>query len=158
MTDESLRYELVGDESLIELAVLCETALIEASGALSIVRVINRMVPPFPDMPYVSRRLDLALLLVQGRADPDTQSIQLDLIAPDGTRQDGIPDEFTYPSDQQSLAQIFVIDFTGDQSGVYWFELWLNGRVRKRLPLQVWIPALASPAGAEDERGYDIAG
>ena len=155
---DHLRYELVEDETLIELAVLCDTALVEANGALSVVRIINRMFPPFPDMPYVSRRIDLALILIEGRNDTGTHTIRLDLIAPDGARQEGASNEFMFPENQQSLTQVFGIDFNGDQNGVYWFELFIDDRVRKRIPLQVWIPALPGDAAMSegDQSEYGV--
>lgn len=151
---EPLRYELIEDATIVEFAVLCESALLEANGTLSVIRIINRMYPPYPDMPYVSRRIDLALLLIQGRTDPDLQTIRLDLLSPDGVRQEGARNEFAFPDGQRTMPQVFVVDFTGDQNGVYWFEIWLNNRLRKRLPLQVLIPAVEPPVATGNESEF----
>lgn len=142
MERDQLRTELIENETFIELAILCDEVLIEENGTVSIIRVINRMRPPYPDDLVVSKQIHLALMLVEGWDDPQVNTIQLDLVAPDGTKEEGTENEFVFPEDRRNMVQTFQIQFTGDQTGVYWFELNINGRLRKRLPLQVWIPAL----------------
>jgi len=150
--------ESVGYETgpYVAVATLCERALQEADGTLSLIRIIdsvtiqavgNEAPDTLPPGAQVSCTLVVSLRAGEARG---SQPVSILIEKPDGRRDSGpqlsVP-FVTGPSAGANL--IFPIQMAVDTAGLYWFELRVGDRLMSKVPLQVNYQFMRGPgAGA----------
>ena len=138
----------------LQVAVLCEKVLQEATGTVSLIRIIDRVtftaqgtktsqaMPPFPI------RITAVLLFRSGEAK-GSSTVVLQPVAPSGIRPQSISAQLLFEGDERGAQLIFDVNFTATEEGVYWFDVSLDGELITRIPLRVVYQRVAmSQSGA----------
>ncbi len=126
-------------------AALCERAIQETDGVLSLIRMIDKITstvagpaPTVPDvMPPVSVNLTLVIVLKPGEARGRFM-IAVRPEAPSGQRlpEAELPVSFGGAPDAGANL-LFGINMIATEEGVYWFDILLDGQLLTRTPLRI---------------------
>ena len=130
------------DPTTIAFALLAEKVKVEPSGRLTISGLIHgverdpRLSGPTEDR---SVQFGLCLGFLVGR-ETHTYRLRVDIRDPDGTvvpYLDGADVKAREATGGGLLQIIQRVEFTPERAGLYWFQVYLDGEVRARIPLRV---------------------
>ncbi len=130
----------------VALAIICERALEEKDGVLSIIRIVDRLVidtrgPSVPtSMPQVNYSFTLVINikpdLARGR---DTITVRPE--TPSGLRRDAISFPALFEGGERAVQFVLELTFAFDEEGLYWFDILLGPeearQVLTRVPFRV---------------------
>lgn len=125
----------------VQLAALCETALLEASGVLSLIRVVDRITigatPGAPEsMPRTSIHLKAVVALksdtARGRA-----MVGLRPQKPSGIYLDTVSSAVLFEGEDRGANIITDLKLEVEEEGLYWFDVLVDDRVITRMPLRI---------------------
>jgi hypothetical protein len=148
----------------LAVAVICERALQEIDGTISIIRIVDRMsvaLAPLPgtgllppaDMPSVA--LDLTLVVMIKTFSFGTHSVNVVTEAPTGNRVPvGEAAQLTVLPGASGANLIARVQFQSQHEGLYWFDVFVNDVRVTRIPLMVVyqaLTALPGQSGTESE-------
>lgn len=137
-------------EPSLKIAAICERVLEEKDGALSLIRVVDRLIvgatgpnPP-PEMPPVRLNIQGIMAWAGGLGLHHGQMV---ITAPDGAV---VLESPTYPFDLGSLDRghniIINLQLEIRRPGTYWMEFRLNGMVKSRIPWRVLYMPSQTPS------------
>ena len=138
----------------VTTAVFCETVLHEASGVLTLVRIVDRMLiarsgPDAPEeMPPV--QLDWTLVITLKAGDiRGSHPVKITPQLPSGeTLQPMIlPTHFEGESKGQGL--ITKMEMTITMPGIYWFQIHVNDELMTKVPLEVIYSRAVTPGQSQ---------
>lgn len=130
----------------VQAALFCERALQESDGVLSLMRIVDQInvqgqgpdaPTSFPEGTAVPLQTTFVVMLKPGEAR-GTQSLRVDLEAPDGTRQTLTETSLSFtggPNNGQNM--LLNLNMGIDKMGLYWADVFVNGRLVTRVPLQI---------------------
>lgn len=137
----------------VAAAVFCENIVEDSSGMLSAIRIldtINVAVPPHIDPPTKKNQLPLSLnLLLSFRSgdSPRRQRLKVTIESPEGKRKDvGASRPVEYTKEPHAVTNVKVkVNLGVHSSGVFWFDVFLDGKLMTRVPLNVVISQIGTP-------------
>jgi hypothetical protein len=143
----------------VQVAAICHTALIENTGQLSVIRIMDRIgVGGFtPQMQPQPLQLTMALSIKSG--DMHGQyNIRLRVTSPQGQETIGQEIMFLFEGGDRGVQSVIPIAMVATETGTYWFDILLEEEVLTRVPLTVMyqrmqlqpgmLPPGAVPPGA----------
>jgi len=127
----------------LEAALLCEKVLVEVDGVKSIIRVIDRIVrtvigqnPP-PEMEPFNQWCTLFLRIKAGRAR-GVMPLKIEIIKPSGESLAPLQHSILFEGeDDRGIDVVDNIVLQIDQTGIYWFKIYLNNVKITQVPLRV---------------------
>jgi hypothetical protein len=126
-------------------AVLCERAIQENDGVLSLIRMVDKITntiagpsPTVPDtMPPVSVNLTLVIVMKPGEAR-GRYMITVRPEAPSGQQLSEVELPVSFAGSPDTGANVlFGINMIATEEGVYWFDILLDGQLLTRTPLRI---------------------
>lgn len=138
----------------ITTAVFCEKVLQEASGVLTLVRIIDRMEitasgPSTPEeMPPSRLRWTLVITLKSGDAR-GSHPVRITPYLPSGEKMDSLilPAHFEGGNKGQGL--ISELDMPLPMPGIYWFHIEVDDVLMTKVPLEVIYSKIVTPGNQQ---------
>ena len=130
------------DPTTIAFALLAEKVKVEPSGRLTISGLIHGVErDPRLNSGTEDRSVQFGLCLgfLVGRETP-TYRLRVDIRDPEGTvvpYLDGADVKAREATGGGLLQIIQRVEFTPERAGLYWFQVYLDGEIRARIPLRV---------------------
>ncbi len=135
----------------LAVAVICEKAEADADQAPSIIRIIdNAGVDPDKHVRHgevVALSLQLFVMFRSGEAR-GPRKVDLVMVNPSGDRNTIGEMEADFPGGPEEtgfVVRATELRFPWDKEGLHWFEIWLGGELRTRVPLRLHM---VRPEGA----------
>lgn len=129
-------------EPYLLVAVICQRAQQDQYGSFSIINVLEQLVagsddPNAPEqMP--SFRLDANLVIVFASGSQEGQrTVTVVAEQPDGTRLQPVDQRILLRGGDQRATIVSDLSLDISQTGVYWFDVFLEGRLVTRIPLRI---------------------
>ena len=123
----------------VQVAIFCQTAIIEANtGTMSIIKNIDGVTlsGKTPDMQPSPVQLTLALILKSG--DMKGQySVKIRCNTPSETATEGPSFPLNFEGGDRGIQTAIPFGFIATESGIYWFDLLIDGQVITRMPVRV---------------------
>lgn len=141
----------------IVAALICERTLEEKDGAISIVRMIDRLTHAAvgPGVPEKMEPFDYALTLLvalrSGRAQ-GTFQVRIDLEQPSGVRSRGPSLPVFLEGQERGQNLVMNMNVRFGEPGLYWFDVYFDERLLTRIPLRL-IYARTTTPGPEPAAG-----
>jgi hypothetical protein len=134
----------------VTYAAFCERVLQEADGAVTLVRVVNRIVrvepltPPEQPVVALPTVLALAISLKAGSA-LGTCRVTLQTVSPSGIRAPEQAFDVLFESEDRGVNLIlWPILINTEPAGLTWVDLRADGELLSRVPLRVVVQRIAS--------------
>ena len=138
----------------LKAAVLCENAIEDKQGVLSLIRIVDRTIlgargPEVPDeMPSFKQRIFVVLMFVSGDAR-GTHQCSIVLQKPDGLRQLINSGTVLLEGDDRGANVIIEMNLDVELEGLHWYEVRLGNQISTQIPWRVvyqrQIQTLPSP-------------
>ena len=125
----------------VQIAALCETVLLEPTGVLSLIRIVDRItISATPgasaSMPLTQINLKAVIALksdtARGRA-----MVGLRPQKPSGIYLEGIVSPVLFEGEDRGSNIITDLRMEIDEEGLYWFDVLVDDRVVTRMPLRI---------------------
>lgn len=134
----------------VQIAAVCQAALQEATGFLSIIRVIDRVpVQGFADKmpPQPLHNLCLAVVLKSGEMN-GTYQLRIVACTPDHQRHQMLDTSVLFERDERGVVLIMPLALIVQEAGLYWFEVIIEPEeVLTRVPLRVMYQKVSMMPG-----------
>lgn len=126
----------------LQLAAFCDLAIEDKNGALSLIRVVDRLThqavgPQAPvEMPPTVHKMTLVVSLKSGHAR-GPHAVKLVIERPSGLREDG--PTFTAMMEGEDRGQNLVLNLQQifSEPGLYWYDVFVNDALMTRIPWRV---------------------
>jgi hypothetical protein len=132
----------------ITAAFVCERTLQEQDGALSAIRIIDRITfPTTPDGKLVQPRqaITFVIMLKSGQAR-GTYTVSITQEMPSGQQVPFVEAPVLLEGEDRGVNLILSGAFEPDQAGLYWWDVSFDGSLLTRIPLRaVFLPLPAAP-------------
>lgn len=132
----------------VQIAAICHTALLENTGAMSVIRVTDRITVAgvTPDMQPQPLQLTVAILLKAG--DMIGQyNVRIRVRSPQGQETMGQPILFLFEGGDRGVQVVLPMAMIATEPGTYWFDLLIEDDVLTRMPLTVLYQRIQLPPG-----------
>ncbi|MBI4319043.1 MAG: hypothetical protein HY675_11185 [Chloroflexi bacterium] len=126
----------------LQVAVLCEKVLQEASGVLSLIRIIDRITHTsmgpgvLEEMPVVPINVFAVVSLKSGSAR-GRHTLTLRPEDPSGMKLPEVSQSILFEGEDRGVNFVANIALQAKYEGLYWFDVLLDGQVWTRMPLRV---------------------
>jgi hypothetical protein len=138
-----------GIRPYVQIAAICQAALQEANGFISIIRVIDRLpvpgrteqMPPFP-----LHQLCLAVVLKSGEMS-GKYTLKIIPETPSGKRLPAVEMPALFERDERGVALVMPLGIIAEEEGLYWFDVTIEQDVLTRIPLRVMYQKLPPMPG-----------
>lgn len=126
----------------VQAAVFCDMVIEDKSGALSLIRVIDRVThiahgPEAPaEMPEVRHPLKLVLMLKSGLAR-GRHEVKIVPELPSAELKQPFTTSVHFEGEERGQNIIMDISYPFTMEGVYWFNVYLNDTLLTKVPLRV---------------------
>jgi hypothetical protein len=126
----------------LQVAVLCEKVLQEATGTLSAIRIVDRVTATAQSqgapetMPPVNISLTALIVFRSGDAK-GTYAVTLQPVFPSGLKPQYISAPILLEGEDRGAHLIFDLNFQAREEGLYWFDVSIKGELVTRIPLRV---------------------
>lgn len=132
-------------------ATFCEQVLQEATGVLSLIRIIDRMNitasgPTAPeDMPPAQLNWTLVISLKSGDAR-GSHPVKIVPQLPSGETKDPIILSVHLEGDNKGQNIVSKMNMTLEIPGIYWFNIYVDDQLITRVPLEVIYSRIVTPS------------
>ena len=132
----------------VQLAALCQSALIENTGQVSIVRIIDRwmVVGPDREMQPTTIQLNMAVILKSDQMKGQYR-LRIDLRSPTGSVTKGPELPALFEGDDRGVQAILPTGVMVTEAGLYWFEVMVEDELITRVPLRIMYQQVHLPPG-----------
>ncbi len=132
----------------VQIAAFCHTALIENTGALSIIRITDRVgVAGFtPEMAPTTVQVTLVVVLKSGFLRNQAKIIVRG-ITPSGVILPNIAFPALFEGEERGVQLIMPMGFVVQEQGLYWFEVLVEEQALTRIPLRILYQQVAAHPG-----------
>ncbi|HLN33488.1 MAG TPA: hypothetical protein VK395_37520 [Gemmataceae bacterium] len=130
-------------------ALLCDHAMNDkADGALSVIRIVDQVKLSLPsdaapDFPSKENRLPVYMVMVlsfKTGDSPGTHSLRVVMESPSGKIETAIERELAFSDEQQGGSNVILKNtIMVYHGGVFWYNIYLDGKLMTRMPLKVTI-------------------
>jgi len=129
----------------VQVAAICQTALQEAAGYLSLVRLMDRVA--FAGIteemqPQPLNQLAIVVLLKSGDLK-GKYNMSIIPVTPSGKRLPGPQLSVLFEGEERGVAAILPVAIVADEEGLYWFDVILEQDLLTRIPLRVMYQRIA---------------
>lgn len=131
--------DILAPRPWVLVAVLCQTALVENTGHLSVVRVIDRinLAGVTPELQPTPVQLTMAILLKSDQMQGN-YPVKVRCTSPQGVITEGPEMPFLFEGNDRGVQVILPIGLVATEQGVYWFDILIeNEIILTRVPLRV---------------------
>ena len=133
----------------IQVAAFCQTALVENTGQLSVVRITDRVniMGYTPQMQPQPLQLTMALLIKSG--DMRGQyTLRLRVNSPNGQQTTSQETTLLFEGGDRGVQSVIPIAMVVGDIGTYWFDIMLEEEILTRVPLTVLYQRIQLPPGS----------
>lgn len=134
----------------VAAALLCEKVLREADGVISLIRVVDRweVTGPTDQIPVIQATL---VILMKSGTHRGPAQLTVSPFSPDGKHmpQVGFPINFE-GDDDRGAGIVAPMGFPAPESGVYWFDIAIDGQPMTRIPIRVVRHRVGPPVNPEN--------
>jgi len=133
----------------IQMASFCDYVLEDKTGALSVIRVIDRLThtatgPSAPaEMPEVRYPLKLVLMLKSGRARGRSE-LKIVPELPSGQKGNPFTLSAQFEGEERGHNVVMDIQFPFTMEGLHWFDVYVDNALLTRVPLRVIYQRIAT--------------
>ncbi len=123
----------------VQVAAICQTALQEPNGYLSLIRLIDRLpIAGFQDemQPQPLNNLVLAVVLKSGSMKGQYK-LRIIPVTPSGKRLAGPEMGVLFEGEERGVAAIMPLGIVAEEQGLYWFDVMLEQDLLTRVPLRL---------------------
>ncbi len=126
----------------LQAAVLCEVALTEQDGVVSLIRLVDRITvsavgfDPPTDMPPQNINLKLVIVLKSGQAR-SRMTLNVRPEAPSGLQLPAFEAPVFFEGEDRGVNVIVQFQLSADQEGLYWLDILLDAQLLTRVPLRI---------------------
>ena len=138
----------------VTVACICDRALLEQDGALSLIRIVDRIGmtaigPAAPDdMPPLDHQFTIVVIVKSGPyKGPATLRIEAE--APSGLKQPTISTDFHMEGDERGQQFRFNIKTKFEDTGLYWWHVFVNNNFVTKIPLRVMYQRQSTGPGPQ---------
>lgn len=141
----------------VQVAVLCQTALIENSGQLSVIRITDRIMltGTTPALQPTPIQLTMTIVLKSDEMQGN-YPVKVRCTSPTGVVTDGPEMPFLFEGNDRGVQVVLPMGMIATEQGVYWFDVLIEGdTILTRVPLRVIYQRaqlLVRPPEASDQR------
>lgn len=134
----------------VQVAAFCATALIENTGALSVIRVTDRVGVAGVTAEMQPQPIQLTLAIVL-KSDLMRGSYQVKVrgTSPSGTAMPGPEFSFLFEGDDRGVQAVVPFGMVATETGLYWFDVMIEEDVLTRVPLRVMYQKIQLPPGVQ---------
>ena len=123
----------------VQVAAICQTALQEPTGYLSIIRLIDRV--PVAGVteemrPQPLNNLALVIVLKSGSMKGQYK-LNIIPVTPSGKRLAGPQSSVLFEGEERGVAAVIPCGLVAEEEGLYWFDVMLEQDVLTRIPLRL---------------------
>lgn len=154
MVQEVLTQHPFSDGPHLQTAVLCEKVLVEQDGVKSAIRIFDRQTRtatgPTPPMEMESFVMEAFLLLqFKSGSARGTYQLQVSLQKPSGESIQPVNSAINFEGEDDRGTDIVAnLALSLDMTGLYWFDIYLNGTRVTRVPMRVvYLPQVVNQIG-----------
>jgi len=139
----------------LQLAVLCEKALREADGVLSLIRVVDRVTHTArgseapEEMPEVRYPLTLVITLKAGTAR-GRHEVTVTPELPSGEQMPPVLTTVQMEGVSRGVNIVSQIDIPFKLEGLYWFNILFDGVLLTRVPLEMHYSRMVTGSATEE--------
>ena len=144
----------------VQVAVLCQTALVENTGHLTVVRIVDRITLPgiTAELQPTPVQLTMAIVLKSDQMQGN-YPIKIRCTSPNGTVTSGVEMPFLFEGNDRGVQVVLPMGMIATEQGVYWFDILIeNEIVLTRVPLRVIYQRVQMPGKMPSEDGPDAPG
>jgi hypothetical protein len=123
----------------VQVAVLCQTALIENTGHLSVIRIVDRinLAGVTPELQPTPVQLTMAILLKSDLMEGN-YPVKIRCTSPQGVVTEGPELAFVFEGKDRGVQVVLPMGLIATEQGVYWFDVLIEGEITlTRVPLRV---------------------
>lgn len=134
----------------VTMACICERALREDDGVLSVIRVVDRFIvtgagPDAPtEMPPHDREYTIVVMVKSG-VYKGSAEIRVVPEHPSGIKGEGVSASFHLEGDERGHQMRFMVRDRFEESGLYWYHVYLNDVEVTRIPLRLMYQRVSTP-------------
>lgn len=142
--DQSAETEAMGP--WLQFALICQTALTEAAGQLSIIRIFDRMILP-GNTPTMSPQIVQLTLVVAFKSGSYTGNAKIGVrpMKPNGEAMPPMEFSVLFEGAERGNQLLLPIGFPVEEDGLYWFDISVNGQRYTRVPLRLIYQQMVLP-------------
>jgi hypothetical protein len=139
----------------IATAVFCDSILEDSSGKMSAMGisdgcsfVVSHNAPPeVPSKDHPINAMQNVLIMIKSGSSPGKYTLSLTVESPVGKRDEVVRKEVTLSAPPNGgINMRITLGFTVYETGIYWFDVYLDGRRLTRMPLNITIDRLPPPS------------
>lgn len=129
---------MANDDPFLQAAVVCEHVLAEQDGAISAIRIIDRVFFALDEAGQPINPRYPVYFFISFRAGPARGSYPISVRRekPSGEDSDVFEVPVLFEADERSVNIIVKGEFEPDQAGLYWFDVLFDGERVTRIPLR----------------------
>ena len=135
----------------LKIACLCERALQEKDGILSLIRIIDRVThtragPDAPaEMPSFPYGMTAVIMLVSGQAR-GRHELKIEPEEPSGLKKPPLTATVQLEGDDKGQNIVMNMRMAFDQEGLWWFNVFFDDQLLTRMPFRVMYQRMLQPA------------
>jgi hypothetical protein len=123
----------------VQVAAICQMPLVEQGGALSVIRIIDRVpIKGATDVMQPQPLFQLHMVVVL-KSGPMRGKYKWNIVAvtPSQKRIPGPEMSALFDGDERGIALVQPVGLVAEEEGLYWFDVMLEGELLTRIPLRV---------------------
>lgn len=122
----------------VHIAAFCQTALQEANGSLSLIRVTDRHMVQgsTPALQQVTVNLTLVIVLKAGNME-GSATLTVRPVDPDGKELPAIKMPVLFEGKERGVGLITQIGLVAKTVGLFWFDVLIEDTLLTRIPLRI---------------------
>ena len=124
----------------VQVATICAMPLVDNTGLLSVIRMIDRIPVGGPTdemQPTPLHQLWLVLVLKSGDMKGVKCTLAITPITPSGKRLPPAQAGVLFEGDERGTITMTPLALVAEEEGLYWFEITVENSVLTRIPLRV---------------------
>jgi len=130
----------------LQFAVICQTALTETTGQVSIVRIFDRMMLAGESPTMKSQIVQLTLVIAfKSGSYTGPGKVAIHPFTPSERAMPPIEVSALFEGQERGAQLILPIGFPVEEEGLYWFDISVNGLRYTRMPLRIMYQPMVLP-------------
>ncbi len=132
----------------VQVAAFCQTAMIENTGAVSVIRITDRVGVAGITAEMGPTPIQITLIIILKSGFMRTQSkISVRPIPPNQGQMPPLEFPALFEGDDRGVQLVMPMGFVAQEQGLYWFEIAVEGLMLTRIPLRVMYQQIMAPPG-----------